>query len=443
MSTEPNIETYRMHIGGAWVEATGGEWFDTENPFTGRVWARLPRARPDDVDRAVEAAQAAFEGPWSRMTASARGLVLHRFGDLIERQAERLAKCEVRDNGKLLAEMRVQLGYIPSFFRYFGGLADKIEGSVIPTDKREIFNYTRLEPLGVVAAITPWNSPLMLLAYKLAPALATGNTVVIKPSEFASCSTLELMSLVEEAGFPPGVINVVTGFGSEIGDALVDHPRVAKVAFTGSDRTGQRIYERAARAIKPVTLELGGKSPNIVFADADLAAAVNGVVGGVFGAAGQSCVAGSRLLAHRSIVDQLVDGVVEATSRIRLGDPTDPTTEMGPIANRPQYDRILELVGVARAEGADVRFGGNPLDRVGYFVQPTVLTGVANRMRIAQEEVFGPVLSVIPFDEEEAVSIANDSPFGLAAGVWTQDYRRMLRTTGVTHLRNEVPCPSP
>lgn len=431
MNVESQVKTYRMYIGGEWVDAIAGGWFDSENPFTGRVWARVPRARSEDVDRVVAASRKAFRGPWSRMTASARGLVLHRFGDLIALHADRLARTEVRDNGKLFAEMKAQLDYIPNWFRYYGGLADKIEGAVIPTDKLDVFNYTRHEPLGVVVAITAWNSPLMLLAYKLAPALAAGNTVVVKPSEFTSCSALELMELVAEAGFPPGVINVVTGYGAEMGDALVGHPDVAKIAFTGSDRTGQRIYETAARSIKPVTLELGGKSPNIVFADARLDDAVNGIMGGIFAAAGQTCAAGSRLLVHRSIAGELVDRVVEGSRTIRMGDPMEATTQLGPISNRPQFERVMGLLDVARAEGAEVRLGGGRSTLAecgdGLFVEPTVLTGVSNDMRIAREEVFGPVLSVIPFDDDdEAVAIANDSMFGLAAGVWTQDYRRML-----------------
>ena len=284
-----------MLIGGERRAATGGGWIEFENPFTGRAWARVPRGQPEDVQRAVASARAAFQDkPWRGLTASARGALLYRLADLIAARADELARIETTDNGKLIVEMTVQLRYLPQWFRYFGGLADKIEGRVLPIDKPGMLNFTRQEPLGVVAAITPWNSPLLLAAWKLAPALAAGNTVVWKPSEFSSVSALVFGELFEAAGIPPGVVNIVTGYGNEIGEALVGHPEVAKIAFTGGDATGQRVYELAARGIKPVTLELGGKSANIVFDDADLDNAVKGVVSGIFAATGQTCIAGSR-----------------------------------------------------------------------------------------------------------------------------------------------------
>ena len=315
------------------------------------------------------------------------------------------------------------------WFHYFAGLADKIEGAVLPLDKPGYFNFTRYEPLGVVVAIVPWNSPLLLAAWKMAPALAAGNTLVIKPSEYTSASALELMKLVEEAGFPPGVVNVVTGVGPEIGMALVEHPRVAKIAFTGSDATGQKIYEAAARGLKRVTMELGGKSPNIVFDDADLDAALGGVVSGILAATGQTCVAGSRLLVQRTIHDRFLDRLVGFARAARMGDPMSADTQIGPICNRPQLEKILNYIDVAKAEGARPVLGGSRASRPecgnGWFVEPTIFAGVDNRMRIAQEEVFGPVLSVIPFDDEDdAVRIGNDVVYGLAAGVWTRDIRR-------------------
>jgi aldehyde dehydrogenase (NAD+) len=386
----------------------------------------------EDVNAAIEAAHRAFtKGPWPALTATARGKLMRRLGDLIARDAEKLAAIEVRDNGKLLAETATQLRYIPEWFYYFGGLADKIEGAVLPSDKPNIFTYTKREPLGVVVAITPWNSPLLLLTWKLAPALAAGNTVVVKPSEFTSCSTLALMELVKEAGFPDGVINTVTGFGSEIGAALVEHPQVAKIAFTGGDATGAAVYAAAAKGIKHVTLELGGKSPNIIFADAKIDDAVKGAISGIFAASGQTCIAGSRLLVQRSVCEEVSAKVVDLARSARLGDPMELTTQVGPITTRPQRAKVLHYIDVARGEGARCLLGGgtpsSPELARGWFVEPTIFGDVSNAMRIAREEVFGPVLSIIPFeDEEEAIQIANDSIYGLASGVWTSSIRRAL-----------------
>jgi aldehyde dehydrogenase (NAD+) len=426
------MNRYQMLIGGAWADPASGEWFESVNPFTAAPWALVPRATKADVDCAVAAAKAAFaHGDWRKMTATARGALLRRLGDLIAADAERLATIETTDNGKLFAEMRGQLNYIPQWFHYFGGLADKIEGRVIPIDKPGVFNFTREEPLGVIAAITPWNSPLLLAAWKLAPALAAGNTVVWKPSEFSSVSALEFAALFEKAGFPPGVVNIVTGFGNEVGEPLVTHPDVAKVAFTGGDRTGEAVYQMAARGIKHVTLELGGKSANIVFDDADVDTAVNGVVSGIFAATGQTCIAGSRALIHRPIHAEFVDRLLALAKTARMGNPLELSTQVGPITTRPQYEKVLDYIRIAQSEGAVCRLGGGPASRdecgTGWFVEPTIFTDVRPDMRIANEEVFGPVLSVIPFDdEEEAVRIANGTLYGLAAGVWTTSMRRAL-----------------
>jgi (Z)-2-((N-methylformamido)methylene)-5-hydroxybutyrolactone dehydrogenase len=421
-----------MLIGGALVPPNSGEWFESVNPFTAAPWALIPRGTKADVDQAVAAAKAAFYcESWRGMSATARGALLRRLGDLIAADAGRLAEIETRDNGKLLAEMRSQLNYIPQWFYYFGGLADKIEGRVIPIDKPGVFNFTREEPLGVIAAITPWNSPLLLAAWKLAPALAAGNTVVWKPSEFSSVSALEFGDLFEKAGFPPGVVNIVTGFGNEVGEPLVTHRDVAKVAFTGGDRTGEAVYQQAARGLKHVTLELGGKSANIVFDDADLDAAVNGVVSGIFAATGQTCIAGSRALIHRPIHDAFVERLLALARTARMGNPLEATTQVGPITTQPQYQKVLDYLRIAKEEGAVCRLGGSSASRSecgsGWFVQPTIFTGVSPDMRIANEEVFGPVLSVIPFeDEEDAIRIANGTVYGLAAGVWTTSIRRAL-----------------
>lgn len=427
-----SLPHYDHFINGAGVPPASGDYFDTENPYTGEAWARIARGGAADVDAAVAAAKAAFEGPWGGLTATRRGQLLRRLADLVIENAPRLAEIEQRDNGKLSSEVVAQVRYMGDYFHYYAGLADKVESKVIPTDKAGVFTFTRYEAKGVVAIITPWNSPLTLTSWKLAPALAAGCTAVVKPSEFTSASMLEFAALFERAGFPPGVVNVVTGFGAEVGEPLVSHPDVAHIGFTGGELAGKRIYEAAARNLKTVTLELGGKSPNIIFDDADLDQAVKGVVSGIFAASGQSCQAGSRVLVQEGIHDELVRRLVDFVGQARLGDPTLPDTQIGPISTRPQFEKILGYIRIAREEGARCVLGGQARGDLGagQFIEPTIFTGVDNRMRIAQEEVFGPVLCIIPFkDEADAIRIGNDILYGLAGAVWTRSLHRALYVT--------------
>ncbi len=427
------LQTFKTYIGGKWQDAASGKRYATFNPYTAEPWAEIPECDAVDVERAVDAAHTAFTtGPWPNMTQTARGKLLRRIGDLALQHAEYLGQLETRDNGKLISEMSIQTKFLAEWYYFYAGLADKITGSVMPSDKPDHFCYTLREPLGVCSFILPWNSPLLLLAYKLAPALATGNTVVVKPSEFTSASTLEFCRLVlEPAGVPPGVVNVVTGYGAVVGEPLVTHPKVAKVAFTGGSATGSRVNELAAKTFKKVSLELGGKSPNIVFEDAILDDAVNGAVSGIFAASGQTCIAGSRLLLQESIHDEFVEKLLALAKTAKLGDPSKFDTQVGPVTTPPQYSKILGYIDIAKGEGAKCVLGGGAATAAEgggtYFVKPTIFTGVNNKMRIAQEEVFGPVLSIIPFkDEEHAVEIANDVIYGLGSGVWTQKVSRAL-----------------
>jgi aldehyde dehydrogenase (NAD+) len=409
------------------VEAASGKRFPTFNPATGERIAEVAEADRVDVDRAVAAARRAFEsGPWSRMPASERGHLLYRLADLLEKNLDELAALETLDNGKPIRDSKAaDLPLSIACYRYYAGWADKIEGKTIPING-PFFCYTRHEPVGVCGQIIPWNFPLLMQAWKLGPALATGCTVVMKPAEQTPLSALRVGELIQEAGFPAGVVNLLPGYGPTAGQAITRHPDIDKVAFTGSTEVGRLVMEGAAQSnLKRVTLELGGKSPNIVFADADLDAAVEGSYFGLFFNQGQCCCAGSRLFVERSVHERFVERMLEKARGRRVGDPFDPATEQGPQVSDEQFEKVMSYIESGRRDGARLLCGGARVGERGYFIEPTVFDGVEDGMRIAQEEIFGPVMSIIPFDDvDDMVRRANASMYGLAAAVWTRDVQK-------------------
>jgi len=424
------MHAYRMLIDGEWVEARSGRTFEVVNPATAEAMATVPDAGAEDVDRAVKAARRAFDGGWRDATAQERGRVLFRLAETVRREAKRLATLETLNSGKPLAESEFDINDAATCFEYYGGLATKIHGEVLPVPDNAL-SMALKEPVGVAAQIIPWNYPLLMAAWKLAPALCAGCSMVIKPAEQTPVTLLELARFFEDCGLPKGVVNVVTGFGETAGAPLVAHPQVDKIAFTGSVDVGKSVMRAAAETLKKISLELGGKSPNIFFADADFESAVDGALFGVFVNQGEVCSAGSRVLVQKPIYKKMLDAMVEKAKRIKLGPGTDSSTKMGPLVSKQQMERVLRYQEIGKKEAKVATGGGRPSDAAlqrGYFVEPTIFYDVDNSATIAREEIFGPVMAVIPFeDEAEALRIANDTPYGLAAAVWSRDIFKCLR----------------
>jgi len=422
---------YQLYIDGEWVEGSTGRVMQSENPATAEPWASFACASPVDVDRAVAAARRALADPaWRDLSQTARGRLLYRLADLIEADADSLGRLETMDSGKLAAETTAQTRYVAEYYRYFAGLADKLEGAVLPIDKPDMHVFTTREPIGVVAAIVPWNAQMFLTATKLGPALAAGCCVVLKASEIAPLAMLELARLFEQAGFPPGVLSVVTGDPEQCGIPLTRHPDVDRIAFTGGPDTARHVVRNSAENFAVTTLELGGKSPILVFDDADLESAANGLIAGNFGASGQSCVAGSRGFVHRSVIGQIVERIESTMRTVRIGDPLDAGTQVGPLCTRSQVETIEATLAAAVRQGAAIRFGGARPERPGHYFEPTLVECRDADTETLKVEMFGPVMSLLPFDdEEEAVALANSSVFGLGSGVFTSDVARAHRVS--------------
>ncbi len=422
---------YQLFIDGTWTEGANGQVMTSQNPATGEAWSSFACAAPEDVDRAISAARRSLNNPaWRDLTQTARGKLLFRLAELIEQNAERLGEIETKDSGKLLAETASQTAYVGDYYRYYAGLADKIEGAVLPIDKPNLHVFTRREPIGVVVAIVPWNAQMFLTATKLGPALAAGCSVVLKASEIAPAPMLEFARLVEQAGFPPGVVSVITGDAENCAIPLTRHPDVDRIAFTGGPETARHVVRNSAENFAVTTLELGGKSPILVFDDANLDGAANGLIAGNFGASGQSCVAGSRGLVHRPILEALAVRIEEKMKDVVVGDPLNASTHIGPLCTNAQIANIKTVLAKSTDQGARIRFGGAPLDRPGNFMAPTLVECASPETETLQVEMFGPVMSLLPFDtEEEAIALANETPFGLGSGVFTENVARAHRVS--------------
>ena len=422
---------YSLFIDGQWCEGAEGQTMQSINPATGLPWATFACASSSDVERAVSAARRALQDPdWRDMTATQRGKLLYRLAELIERDAQKIGEIETTDSGKLLAETSAQSAYVGDYYRYYAGLADKIEGAVLPIDKPDMHVFTRREPIGVVAAIVPWNAQMFLTATKLGPALAAGCTVVLKASELAPAPMLEFAKLIEEAGFPAGVVSVITGDAEQCAIPLTRHPDIDRIAFTGGPETARHVVRNSAESFAVTTLELGGKSPILVFDDADLDGAANGLIAGNFGASGQSCVAGSRGLIQRSIFESLIEKIEQKVQGINVGDPLDASVQIGPLCTGQQIDKIQAALAASTAAGARIRFGGAPLDTPGNYMAPTLVECPHPDIETLKVEMFGPIMSLIPFDtEQEAIELANATPFGLGSGVFTQNLARAHRVS--------------
>ena len=431
------LQNFQMYIDGQWTDGSQGQTMQSFNPATGKAWASFACSSPDDVDRAVKAARRALnEGPWPAMTATQRGKLLYRLAELIQENDQKLGELETMDSGKLLAETQMQTGYVADYYRYYAGIADKIQGATLPIDKPDMHVYTTREPIGVVAAVVPWNAQMFLTATKVGPALAAGCTIVLKASEISPCAMLEFARLVDEAGIPAGVVSVITGDAPNCSIPLTSHPDVDRIAFTGSPETARHVVRNSAENFAVTTLELGGKSPILVFDDADLDSAANGLIAGNFGASGQSCVAGSRAFVHRSIKDALVAKIKEKAASIVIGDPLEASSHIGPLCTNVQVERIEDTLEKAKAQGASILFGGErPKDLSaeladGSYFCPTLVDCPNDSIETLKVEMFGPVMSIVPFDtEEEAIAMANDSIFGLGSGVFTQNLARAHRVS--------------